>query len=116
VIQTLVARSSGSVRIVTVAGVVTVARRQRGQRNLRDLGGVGQLQFLTVRENLVRNGNRQCRVEWSLDRVARGHRQIGFAEQYFPDCGREAQVNVYVLQAHARNDTEIALNRHPENT
>jgi hypothetical protein len=44
-----------------------------------------------------------------LDRVARGHRQIGFAEQYFTDCGSEAQVNAYVVQAHARNDTDIAL-------
>jgi hypothetical protein len=54
-----------------------------------------------------RDGHRQCRVEWSLDRVARGHRQIGFAEQYFTDCRSVAQVNVYVVQAHARKDTEI---------
>lgn len=67
-------------------------------------------------ENLARDGNRQCCIEGSLDRVARGRRKIGFAKQYFTDGGGEAQVNAYVLQAHARNDTEITLNPHQDNT
>ena len=83
---------------------------------MRDLGGAGQLQPLTVLENLARDGTRQCCIEWSLDRVARGRRKIRFAKQYLTDGGSEAQVNAYVQPAHARNDTEITLNPHQDNT
>jgi len=95
---------------------VTVGRGQGSQCYLRDLGGAGQLELLTVLENLARDGNRQCCIEGSLDRVARGRRKIGFAKQYFTDGGGEAQVNAYVRRAHARNDTEITLNPHQDNT